>query len=214
MNGNFNSKYVNGALRKLEKRCLTLLCEGYMTAASRKNISIDWDEEDISKELIQCLETNVNKTNWKISVFPEYRIYTDNISAKKSPRIDFCFSCWTFQEWNWFAEAKILIETDSRKTGRQSKISARDLCNRYIETGIDNYLSGWYPANGCLAGYVLQGNIENIINNINQYLQDANKSSEKLMKQSFGLQDFEWCYLSIHENGFVLKHLMFDFACQ
>jgi hypothetical protein len=63
-----------------------------------------------------------------------------------------------------------------------------------------------------MIGYILQGKTENIINYINLYLQDADRASEKLMKQSFGLQNFEYCCLSRQENKFAIKHLMFDFA--
>jgi hypothetical protein len=79
------------------------------------------------------------------------------------------------------------------------------------ETGIDNYLSGRYPANGCLVGYILQGETGNIANCLRHYLYDFNRAAEILQKQSFGLKDFDECYVSTHA-GFSIKHLMFNFA--
>ncbi|MDR1180368.1 MAG: hypothetical protein LBL13_00095 [Bacteroidales bacterium] len=211
MNGNLNPEIIDNTLRTLEKRCLILLCEGYKMLLSQKKISIDWKEEDISKELILCLEPNENRRRWRISIAPEHRFYTDKIPAKESPRIDFCFSGWTDVEWKYYSEAKILIESDSYKKGRRKKISAHFLHKRYIETGIDHYLSGWYPSD-CLSGYILQGKTENIINCINQFLRDCDREKEVLTKQPFELPYFDSLYLSRHKNGFSIKHLIFDFV--
>jgi hypothetical protein len=210
MSSNFNPKIVDSTLQILERRCLILLCEGYKILLSQKKIAIDWKEDDISKELILCLEPNENRQKWRISIVPEYPIYTDKIPSKESPRIDFCFSDWTDVEWKYYSEAKILIESDSYKKGRKKRISARSLHERYIETGIDHYLSGWYPP-GCLSGYILQGKSENIINCINQFLKGCDREKEVLTKQPFELPDFDSLYFSSHKNGFSIKHLMFNF---
>ncbi|GHV10074.1 hypothetical protein FACS1894162_2470 [Bacteroidia bacterium] len=215
MSDNFNSIFVNSTLQILEKRCLTLLSEGYFILKSEGNISVDWDENDISKKLIMSLKGNMKRMSWKIDIVPEYLLYNDdNLPAKEAPRIDFRFSCWMPTEWAYFAEAKILIETDAVKTGRKTKISAKRLHKRYVETGIDNYVSGKYPSNGCLIGYILQGQKENIINSLNKCLSNYKRNSEILQEQSFGLQDFNACYLSTHKDFFLIKHLMFDFANQ
>jgi hypothetical protein len=209
----FESKYVSSTLRILEKRCLILLCESYFSLKTKNIITIDSDEENISKELIINLENNENKLNWKITVIPEFRIYkADNTPAQKAPRIDFCFSCWMSQEWQYFVEAKNLIETDASKKGKKSKISAKHLHKRYVETGIDNYLSGRYPSNACLVGYILQGKTENIIGCINQHLQNCSREPEILVGQCFELPNFDSSYLSKHKNDITIKHLMFDFT--
>jgi hypothetical protein len=212
MSNKLDSEYVGSALQILEKRCLTLLCEGYNEVVSMKKISVDWEEEDISMELILCLEGNQNRKTWNISINPEHRLYSRHtVSAKKAPRIDFSFSCWMPQEYKYFAEAKILIETDVHKTGRKSKTTAKSLLKRYIKTGIDSYLSGKYPVNGCLVGYVLQGKIENIIDCLNRYLCDFNRITDVLQKQSFELNGFDNSYVSTHDNTSI-KHLMFDLS--
>jgi hypothetical protein len=212
MSGNFNFIFVNSTLQTLEKRCLILLSEGYAVAKSHENISIDWEEEDISKELIQSLESNKNRKKWKITIMPEYRIYKkDGLPAKQAPRIDFRFSSWMPEEWDYFVEAKNLIDIDSHKFGRKSKIPAKKLHKRYIETGIDNYISGHYPSNGCLIGYVLQGEIENIVTRLNKYLCDSNRVAEVLSPKSFELENLDYCYISTH-NLLSIKHLMLDFT--
>lgn len=217
MIGSLNPMYVNSTLHVLEKRCFILLCEGYNTIKSSGHVSVDWVEEDISKELINSLQTNKNRIAWKIRVEPEHRLYKeDNLSASKSPRIDFCFSTWTDIEWEFFAEAKILVESncETNRIGKNGKISinANSLYKRYIETGIDNYLSGKYPSNGCLIGYVLQGNTDSIISALNLCLSNSNRETEKLKQQSFEFIDFNSSYISSHNTFPLMKHLMFDFA--
>jgi hypothetical protein len=213
MSSNFDSKYVGNTLQILETRCLNLLCEGYNEVVSRKKIYVDWEEEDISKELILCLQDNLNRGKWKISISPEYRLYSrDTISAKKTPRIDFSFSCWMSQEYRYSAEAKILIETDIHRTRRKSKTTAKSLLKRYIKTGVDSYLSGKYPVPGCLIGYVLQGEPEHIISLLNNCLCDSGRNREILKQHPLGLKkDFGISYISSHTN-FSIKHLMFDFT--
>ena len=213
MSGSFNPKYINSTLQILERRCLTLLSQVYCITKSNGNISIDWEEEDISKELLLSLNTNRKRLEWQIDIVPEHRLYkNDGIAAKSASRIDFRFSGWTANQWEYFAEAKNLIEVDSFKVGRKTKISATKLHKRYIKTGIDNYVSGKYPSNGCLIGYVLQGKIDNIISCLNNCLCNANRVSEILKQQSLGLDEFDSCYVSIHDNSYSIKHLMLDYT--
>ncbi|MBF0577166.1 hypothetical protein [Dysgonomonas sp. GY617] len=213
MSGNFKSEYINSTLQILERRCLTLLSEGYCVTKSKGNISIDWEEEDISKELLLSLNTNRKRLEWQIDIIPEYRIYKNNgIAAKCASRIDFRFSDWTRNQWEYFAEAKNLIEVDSFKVGRETKVSAIKLHKRYIETGIDNYVSDKYPSNGCLIGYILQGKIDNIISCLNDCLCNANRVSEILRQQCLGIDVVDSCYVSIHDNNHRIKHLMLNYT--
>jgi hypothetical protein len=213
MSGSFNPEYINSTLQVLERRCLTLLSEGYCITKSNGNISIDWEEEDISKELLLCLSTNKKRLEWQIDIVPEYRIYkNDSISAKSSSRIDFRFSGWTACQWEYFAEAKNLIEVDSYKVGRKTKISASKLHKRYIETGIGHYVSGKYPSNGCLIGYILQGETENIISCLNDCLCNSSRASEILEQRSVGIEGFNSSYVSIHNEFYSIKHLMLDYT--
>jgi hypothetical protein len=212
MSNELDSEYVRSALQILEKRCLALLCEGYNEVVSMNKISVDWEEEDISMELMLCLEENQNRKTWNISINPEHRLYSRHTaSAKKAPRIDFYFSCWMPQEYKYFAEAKILIETDVQKAGRKSKTTAKSLLKRYIKTGIDSYLSEKYPVNGCLVGYVLQGKIENIIPLLNACLCNVGRHAEILTQQPLGLKNLNTSYVSVHAN-LSMKHLMLEFA--
>lgn len=213
MSGYFNPEYINSTLQILERRCLILLSEGYYVIKSNGNISIDWEEEDISKELLLSLETNSKRLEWQIDIIPEYRIYkNDGNSAKSAARIDFRFSGWTINQWEYYAEAKNLIEIDSFKVGRKTKISAIKLHERYIETGIGNYLSGKYPQHGCLVGYILQGRVENIISMLNTCLCNLKREAEVLHSQDLDFMYLNSYYISSHDDFTFIKHLMFDFT--
>ncbi|MDR0332414.1 MAG: hypothetical protein LBI15_03030 [Dysgonamonadaceae bacterium] len=212
MNGKLGTAFINLTIQCLEKRCLNLLIDGYNYVKSNSEISIDWEEENISAVLFDYIEKCPLAFKWQIDIIPEFRLYAKDIlenkkSAKTSSRIDFRFCCWTnTYKFTYFAEAKNLIEVDSFKKGRKTKISATSLHKRYIETGIDNYFSEKYPSNGCLLGYVLQGKTENIIDSINGLLSNNGRQSEQL--------DFDCskgCYISKNDK-LSIKHLMFDFT--
>lgn len=213
MSGRFNPEYIDCTLQILERRCLTLLCDGYCVVKSKGSISIDKEEEDISKELLLSINANIKRMEWQIDIIPEYRLYkNDGIAAKSAARIDFRFSSWSTNQWEYFAEAKNLIEFDSYKAGRKTKISANQLHRRYIETGIDNYLSSKYPQNGCLIGYILQGKTENIVSMLNICLCALNRKTELLQSKDLEFAEFISCYVSSHEKFLSMKHLMFDFS--
>ncbi|MDR0733312.1 MAG: hypothetical protein LBF08_04535 [Dysgonamonadaceae bacterium] len=218
-----NKTIVNSFNDEFEWRCMSLLIESCVCAKFNYNINIDCEEEYISAVLLDYIDKCPQAAEWQIDIAPEYRIYKDEIlkrkkSAKSAPRIDFRFSRWTESaKLSYFVEAKNLIETDTPKEEKKGKkgntitISADNLHKRYIRTGIDNYLSEKYPANGCLVGYILQGKTENIINRLNRCLYDFNRSAEILQKQSFNLKDFDECYTSTH-GDVSIEHLMFNFT--
>lgn len=213
MSGSLNQIHISKTIQVLENRCLALLSEGYHATKMSSKISIDYEEEDISKEIILSLKANKKRLTWQIRVEAEYRLYNDKtISAKQSPRIDFCFSGWDGMEWEFYAEAKNLIEIDTSKSNRKKKVSSTSLQKRYIETGIDSYRSSKYPQPGCLIGYILQGEVDRIISSINTHLKNLNRGSEVLTNASFNVAGLNYCFLSNHTSELSIKHLMFDYT--
>jgi hypothetical protein len=210
--GTFNCEF--------EYRCMSLLVESYFYVKLQYRIDIGCEEEYISAILFDYIDKCPQASQWNIDIVPEYRLYKNEVlkkkkSAKTAPRIDLRFCGWSYdRKLTYFIEAKNLIETNTAKNKkeRKSKISAKHLHKRYIETGINNYLSGHYPSNGCLSGYILQGKTENIIDCINQHLQNCSREQEILIRQSFELPNFDSSYRSKHKNNITIKHLMFDFT--
>lgn len=209
---------VNSFKQEFEWRCLNLLIDAYEFVKLDNSIDIDCEEEYVSAVLFNYIDNCEQAITWKIDITPEYRLYKDDIlrkkrPAKEAPRIDFRLCGWaTNFKLIYFVEAKNLVEMDSCKSNRKSKISAKKLHLRYIKTGIDNYLSGKYPMNGCLIGYILQGRTENIVSMLNVYLCNIDRESEILQSQSLDLKYFNSYYISVHNNSPFIKHLMFDFT--
>jgi hypothetical protein len=193
---------------------MSLLVDAYVFSNSQSLINIDCEEEYISAVLFDFIEKSRQAIEWNIDITPEFRLYKIEMLKKKrapksAPRIDLRFAGWrSSTKLIYFAEAKNLIEKDAVKTGRKTNISATALLKRYIKTGIDNYLSGKYPLPGCLIGYIIQGTTDNIVTCLNKHLSE----SEILIKQSFGLQNFDDCYISTHQDKFQMKHLMLNFT--
>jgi len=216
--GTFDVSVVNCFRQEFERKCLSLLIDAYTYVNTRNTVNIDCDEEYVSAVLFDYIDRCQQAISWKIDITPEYRLYKDDIlrkvkSAKEAPRIDFRLCGWNANsKLTYFVEAKSLIEIDSYKSKRKSKILANKLHIRYIETGIDNYLSGKYPSNGCLIGYILQGKTENIISMLNTCLCNLNRKPEVLQLQALHLMSFNSYYISFHNNISLIKHFMFDFT--
>jgi len=186
-----------------QNRCIQLFVSAYKSAIFEKTISLDWDENDITAQLHYYIDNNPQRSAWKISTNVEHHLAIKNETkvkgfSAKYPRIDLRFN--TFNSTNeviYFMEAKNLRENNSA------------LKRRYIETGIDNFISGKYN-NGLLVGYLLSGEINNTIEGINKLLRKDNRESEVICKCSSNYHDqyFE----SVHLNPLILRHLMFDFT--
>lgn len=216
--GVLDASIVNSFKQGFEWKCINLLIDAYTYVNSSNNINIDCEEEYISAVLFDYIDNCQQAINWKIDITPEYRLYKNDVlkkvkSAKTAPRIDFRLCGWSNNsKLTYFVEAKNLIEIDSYKSNRKSKIPANKLHIRYIETGIDNYLSGQYPSNGCLVGYILQGKTENIVSMLNTCLCNLSRKPEILQLQSLEQINFKSYYISSHNNVSSIKHLMFDFT--
>lgn len=185
-----------------QDRCFRLLIDAYQNSITAKAVQSDWNENDISSELHEYIKQNPLRVKWKVSTNVESHIPIDIIKTKgfsaTFPRIDFRLTSFISDfEYEYFFEAKNLKSNDSA------------LKRRYIETGIDNFLSGKY-SNGSIVGYILEGGTTDTINGINSLLKKDRRDSESLIIQPCALHSdyFE----SQHNNIGKLKHFMLDFT--
>lgn len=183
-----------------ENQCITLMVNAYETSLIKKEIQTTWDENDISAQLHAYVQDDTLRTKWKISTNVEFHIFQDDAEktkgfASKFPRIDFRFTKFFPKEYVYFMEAKNLKENDS------------GLKRRYIDTGISNFTSKKY-SNGCLLGYLIEGNMDETTKGINYLLTKDGRNSEILEKIESPLHtDY---YESQHSVIGVLKHFIFD----
>lgn len=164
--------------KKFKEKCTTLFIEAYYTSISSNSISLDFDENDITAILHNYIDENPKKNDWEIFTslenhqFDKKGNYTKGFAAKFS-RIDMRFSkFWQNEEFKYYIEAKNLKSNDSV------------LKRRYINTGIDNFLTGgkYFDCDGFLVGYILEGTVENCVNGINKLLVKDERKEETIKK--------------------------------
>lgn len=210
----FNRDKVDLIKQNFEYCCISLLIDAYNSAMQSKIFSLDWKENKFSAHLAGFIKNSSRSKDWKIKLVREY--YLDNeatfeglVDPDESARIDFEFSNWTFEdEITYYIEAKNLAENDLHKE-QGSNVDASKLRRRYIDTGINNFINKKYPR-GCLAGYVIDGNNENIINKINQLINKDKRMSE-IINKSDPINEHEGCFCSTH-NQLELLHIFLNFT--
>lgn len=185
-----------------EHKCLRLMIDAYQTSLTENVIQLDWNENDISCELHLHIVLNPLRKKWRVSTNVESHILKTVPKVKgfssKLPRIDFRLTSFiSIHEYEYFFEAKNLRQNDYA------------LKRRYIDTGINNFVSKKYE-NGCLIGYLLEGKSKETIDGINNLLEKDKRNSEILDLKSNKL--LNTYYESIHPDIGVLKHLIFDFT--
>lgn len=198
LNTTVNEKFRNA----FEQRCFRLIIEAYQLSLNERVIQLDWDENDISSELHQHTKKSSLRKKWKVSTNVESHVPKDITKVKgfsaKFPRIDFRLTSFiSTYEYEYFFEAKNLKQNDSA------------LKRRYINTGIDNFVSGKY-VNGSLIGYLLEGKTDETVKGINSLLGNDKRQNEILNFKSNKL--FNSYYESYHSDIRILKHLIFDFT--
>lgn len=192
--------------RSFELLSCQMLHEGYVLMLAAKQYQLDYEEEKLTAQYIYFMELTEVHKNFPVAIFPERRLYSERHthgedSPKKAPRIDIQFT-WNSKHHFW-VEAKILFEKD--KKGKTA--AAKEKHKRYIETGIDHFQTGYYPMPGCMVGYVVEGDVLNIIDSINAVIAASSKGEINRSPSS----DFSEMHLSSIsvENGVVdLRHFM------
>lgn len=173
----------------------------------------------ISANFFDYIDKSERAIGRNINISDEHRLYYQNIlsgqtTAKSASRIDFRLTTnWTQakRRCEFYIEAKNLIENNCFKKGRKTKLNARKIHERYINTGIDSFISDKYPKNGCLIGYVLQGVPNNIVDRINSRLSVSNRKSENLKQQVSQIENLSFYFVSSHREQQKLKHYLIKF---
>jgi hypothetical protein len=219
MIGFLNSDIIFQFQESFETNCLSLFGDAYTHINNTLDISADWEEENISANFFDYIDKSERAIGLNINISDEHRLYYQSIlsgqtTAKSASRIDFRLTTnWTQanKRCEFYIEAKNLIENDCVKKGRKSKLKAKKNHERYINTGIDSFISGKYPQNGCLIGYVLEGIPENIVTKINSRLDLSNRKSENLKQQACQIENLSFYFISSHEDQRKLKHYLIKF---
>jgi hypothetical protein len=197
------------------KRCLRIAIDGYNFMREAQEYSLDWEEESLTANLISHMKRSPEVERGKIDIIPESHLYSEDIELgkvlpKEASRIDIMMSSWTTPEkLVYYIEAKNLCQKDWQKPNG-SKVNASKYRVRYVDTGIENFIIERYPE-GCLAGYVLQGEIEPIVKSINRLLEKNRERSSEILENQETIHKHPYCYTSYHKTKsgkeMNLKHL-------
>lgn len=195
-----NTNVCDNFRNAFEQKCFHLINEACQNSLSEAVLQLDWNENDITSELHKHIKENPLRIKWRVSSNVEVTL-PKNIPkvkgfADKFPRIDIRLTSFiSIYEYEYFFEAKNLKQDDSA------------LKRRYIDTGIDNFVSGKYK-NGSLLGYLIKGNTNKTIEGINRLLENDNRNTEILIFKSHKI--FEYFYESEHLKIGTLKHIILD----
>lgn len=214
--GKLNPNIIQIFKNKFEENCILLLIESYNQIIPKNSLK-EQSENNITACLAGLMLKHPRRLDLMISIqresyYDDKETYQGIKDANESVRIDIKFVTWSSNiEYVYFLEAKNLSENNWTKSYNNAKVNSHKQLKRYIDTGIQNFITGGYP-NGSLIGYVVEGNPNNIVQKINDILTQTNRSAEHLSKNSEARYDFN--FISIHSNYKLrrLNHFMLEFC--
>ena len=186
-----------------EDKCIRLFVEAYNQSVIDKSIRLDWNENDITGQLHEYIEVNpLRKKNPPVTTNVEHHLSNKSVEkvrgfTSKNSRIDLRFVTFNSED-----ECKVFFEAKNLKEKSYA------LKRRYIDTGIDNFITKKYPL-GFLVGYLLEGAVNPTIDGVNYLLKNKKREKEYLYSKKHDI--VQYYYVSYH-SGLCLKHLIFDFT--
>jgi len=225
MSGHIHAKIIEKFYHKTKYWCHRAVIEGYQKMTLKGKNYVEYEEEDISKELIlEMVELKFVKEK-QITITPEFPLYgavftqkTDN--AKSADIIDFRFSKWKLKkELIYFGEAKNLSFKNWTKNKNKTPLNASSYRGRYIDTGITNLLSGKYSLlNGFLIGYIVNGKVTENIEALNNLIKKRKIQPQiGLIENQKPIHSYPYCYTSLNlmeEKNKSLQHIFIAFTSE
>lgn len=192
---------------------LDVFWKGYreLKADSSFIVNIFAEEDDITQKwyekIIGIWDSRNRATSIVLNILRPMHQYADNTMKKrkgsKAPTIDFCFKDWSTDNSYFGAEAKNLYESKS------------DKIERYVLTGVENYTNGRYgsqSSESSIIGYVLSGNISDIVNDLKVEMGKRKPLANLTRTVSIDPQ-YKSSHMRILDGQEItLHHLFFDFA--
>ncbi len=207
----------------IEDISFKILIEAYRVLIESNQYDLDWEEEQINQQLVVYMRKSKIRNKYQLTIGLERKLFNENElpiqnnNPKKLPRIDINIVSWSFQEnseLEYFFEAKNLYENDYGK-----KIASAYI-NRYIDTGIENFRIDRYN-NGSIIGYILNGDIDNIIEKLNIQLKKDRKNKNKVVNYLSAIEKKNYikgfdCYyeskhLDLSKEEMLVKHIFLKF---
>lgn len=221
MNGNISESIVTHFRKQFEANCINGILLGYEKMVLEKIYDVNSVEDNLTEQLAQNIRDVGYLTARNILVDTQHGLHNVRVThgpanPANSPVIDFKFgTVWKKQnkEHRFYAEAKNLSEKNWRKTNG-STVRAHHSRSYYISDGINRYLTGYYPE-GCLIGYVVNGNVLGVVSTINQLIAHRGSSPQIGIIERDISSKSECCYISHNQLAnrvYSLRHLFFQLA--
>lgn len=217
--GLFDTNIIEQFQFSMEDLCLEMLHQGYETMITEKRYDVDWTEDKLTVHYIACMKMLSIRKEHQVSIIPQFIIYSDEHAFEEddvatAPRIDFMFQKWSQKdEIYYFAEAKNVSERYWKKKNGKP-VNASYYYDRYIETGIGHLVSGHYPGNCILIAYVVNGDKNAVIKELNTRITKDFTDYGMIKKPAFQVN--EEYYISENQTDphtlLVLKHLFLQLA--
>ncbi len=189
---------------------LKIIRDAYISLYQQNSITLVMNENEITEKLfllvLQRWRDN-RRIPSSISPIHEKQDRSNADKCGRPPTIDFCFEGdWDTQAY-FGAECK-LIEANNKT-----------LCNKYVNQGVDRYLSGkkYNPRcpEGAMVGYIRQTKCTDVAQEIHVRLQSL--AGTPTLNKTDWLLPFEEHYFSNHQrqpdnSPFTIHHLLFHFS--
>jgi hypothetical protein len=206
-NANVTAKIV-GAGNAFQNNCNRFLVEAYQLLMALKVTKITWEEDTFTANFSVLLEDifDIQEVPYTVTYQQHQltkKILSGEVRAQTAKKMDIVFGTFSRPKLSYGIEAKIIAELN---VGTRN---ANSLCKEYIVSGIDRFVSGTYSMIGCMVGYVISGQPDNIVIKINDVLTNA-KRNDEVVGDKHLIYNHEHCYSSTHKE-MKLQHFFFNF---
>lgn len=210
-----SGSFVVNAGQSFKMICLELLDAAYAEVLAEKVVTQEWEENAISEIIAERMNNNPETIQRFITVELEKRLITEDwcetsVSVDAAPRIDFKIGGFnmnpSLSRVQCFMEAKNLYGYDFQKK-KNSTITLSSLyAKRYVITGMDHILRGYYPEEAVLLGYVLAGDVQSVVERVNYQLNQLSRSAERVSVQPRSAFPHLLLGVSSHPGGATIDH--------
>lgn len=219
-NSGLSDNYVADAAQSFKMICIGLLDVAYAEIATSGRVTREWQENAISEIVADRMNANPTTIQMHITAIVEKRLLSDDLSQAQptvdnAPRIDIKIGGF---EWSqnekrvaYYMEAKNLYSHDFQKTNNTTITQSSAYAKRYIKTGIDHLLCGYYPEEALLLGYVLVGTVHEAVDKVNTHLKEDGRDSEHINLGTSSFFPHLVFGISGHPNGKSVEHCYMAF---
>ncbi len=207
---------INKANLSFEIKCLKVLIKSYNTSLSLKKYTKDWEEKTFSSHLVSLMKQCEIAVKYDLIITKEEELEDEAIdnglkSANEANPIDIRFhNIWQKLRFDYVIEAKNISNSRWQKSNLNN-VNASQQQTEYITKGVDRFLSGHFKdKKGCMVGYIVNGNLSDILNKIN----DKFKNQSRVKENIYQVESKELnctIYNSKHKER-DLKHLFFIYS--